>query len=279
MMLAAIRRAIVGLSMLSAFSTTTMASPLPGGRPRPTATIAPPTTPAPTLAPPATPAPSLTPYPWEVLIPANSEKYLFGAASLIQNDLIVIASGYGLLHYDTKNASQTDYRVPSQPVWDVYGAAKNDIWAVGSQESAVGKVVRFDGTSWKDVNLGFNIQPRIILRAIHGTSSSNIWVTGGSGEDPTTGSSSKTGVVLFFNGRTWTKVLDVGTHYTGTAIFARGSDVWVGLVDGTLLHSSDGFKTRRIVARVGSGDDRGVYDIWDRLLPTPRICTLAAMMD
>ncbi|KAI8848716.1 hypothetical protein BC829DRAFT_393293 [Chytridium lagenaria] len=242
-MAAIMRRVIVGLALVSSY---TMASPVPSDA--------------------SGPGPRPSPHPWEILYPGVDDGNIItvGGASLLDNDLIVMANGYKLVHYNIKNATTTVIQSPSDYMLDAWGASKKEIWAVGSMElgSTAGKVGRFNGDKWEDYALGFTIPLGVTLRAIYGTSASNIWATGGSGEMPGSGVGGKTGVVLFFNGRTWTKVIDAGIYCTGVSVFARGKDVWIGLVDGSILYSNDGFKTRSIIPYSGRGFDTGVNKMW-----------------
>ncbi|KAI8848773.1 hypothetical protein BC829DRAFT_393416 [Chytridium lagenaria] len=207
-MAAIMRRVIVGLALVSSY---TMASPVPSD---------------------ASVAPALPSYPWEILYPGVNDGNIItiGGASLIDNDLIVMANGYKLVHYNIKNATTTVIQSPSDYMYDAWGASKKEVWAVGSMELHC----------WK----------------------------GGNGEMPGNGVGGLTGVVLFFNGRTWTKVIDAGIYCTGVSVFARGKDVWIGLVDGSILYSNDGFKTRSIIPYSGRGFDTNVGckpSWWDSL--------------
>ncbi|KAI8850360.1 hypothetical protein BC829DRAFT_432060 [Chytridium lagenaria] len=161
--------------------------------------------------------------------------------------LIVIASGTGILHYNIKEGSTIQYHVPTNFVLDAWGASKNEVWAVGTNKpgSRDAQLGRFDGNQWSDVLLGFQMPISVTLRAIHGTSASNVWVAGGTGEMPGGGVGGRTFILLHFDGVRWTKVID-GTYYTGISVFARGNDVW----------------TRRIVENEGTSFDTGVQGIW-----------------
>lgn len=68
------------------------------------------------------------------------------------DDLTVVGNGGTILHFDGVSW-QTQSTTVTEDLWGVWGAAPNDLWAVGGRGRAEGQqtLLRFDGTTWRKV--------------------------------------------------------------------------------------------------------------------------------
>jgi hypothetical protein len=64
-------------------------------------------------------------------------------------------------------------------VFGLWGAAPDDLWAVGAGDDSRGIVWRYDGVSWRDANLPADV-PAIVLK-VHGQRSNEVWISCASG--------------------------------------------------------------------------------------------------
>jgi hypothetical protein len=96
---------------------------------------------------------------------------------------------------------------------DVWGAAPNDVWAVGDG----GLAFHFDGTSWTQTSLGTTAN----LVAVSGTGGHDVWVVGQSG-------------AFHFNGATWTNTLPGGVG--GDVWAVAPNDVWATNDSSNVMH-------------------------------------------
>lgn len=129
------------------------------------------------------------------------------------SDAFMVGNGGTVLRWDgssfTPMASGT-----TEDLWGVWGAAPNDVWAVGGSgfPGATATLIHYDGTSWQPVT----IPPleRADVRAffkVWGSSASDVWVVG------------QRGAVLHYDGATWEERL-VGASQDLIAVWGTGPD-------------------------------------------------------
>lgn len=111
------------------------------------------------------------------------------------NDITVVGNGGTILHYDgsgwTTQASPT-----SEDLWGVWGAASDDLWAVGGggRPGNEATLIHFDGDSWTTVSLPPLERPGVhAFYKVWGADASHVYVVG------------QRGVMLRYDGSTWTE--------------------------------------------------------------------------
>jgi hypothetical protein len=103
------------------------------------------------------------------------------------------------------------------PLYDLWGASRDDVWAVG----AAGTIVHWDGRAWSAVASPTQVE----LRGIWGSAANDVWAVGAAG------------AILRWNGQRWAPLV----HGTGVRTTLRGvagsgpSDVWLVGDGGTIL--------------------------------------------
>jgi len=160
-----------------------------------------------------------------------------------KDDVTFVGNGGTVLHFD--GASFTAQPTPTtQNLWGVWGASPDDLWSVGGDGLAAGQatLLHWDGATWSSVALPAMQKPNVNqLLKVWGTSASNVYVVGQSGE------------VMHWDGASWTEEL-VGASDDLVSLWGTGPD--------------------RIVA-VG-GRSNAIASVWDgsswkttTLAPTP----------
>lgn len=96
----------------------------------------------------------------------------------------------------------------------VWGAGKNDVWAVGDN----GMMLKYNGTMWNRVDSGTQFG----LRGIWGSASNNVYAVG------------LGGTVLRYDGQTW-KRQEAGTGNSLIGVFGVGKDVYAVGYSGSIL--------------------------------------------
>jgi hypothetical protein len=108
-------------------------------------------------------------------------------------DIFVVGNGGTVLHFD--GAAWTQQPTPtSEALWGVWGAAPNDVWAVGGRgnTSSVATLLHYDGDAWESVTLPAFQRPNVTaLFKIWGTAADNIYAVG------------RSGVILHYQGESW----------------------------------------------------------------------------
>lgn len=108
-------------------------------------------------------------------------------------DIFVVGNGGTVLHFD--GAAWTLQPTPtSEALWGVWGAAPNDVWAVGGRgnTSSVATLLHYDGDAWESVTLPAFQRPNVTaLFKIWGTAADNIYAIG------------RSGVILHYQGEAW----------------------------------------------------------------------------
>ncbi|MGE0519990.1 MAG: cytochrome P460 family protein [Candidatus Binatia bacterium] len=121
---------------------------------------------------------------WISTTPIGGDFYMSGAGGLI-------------LQYDPEGGGFTRHTTPgTETLFGIWGAAANDIWAVGGTEEnpdTSGTIWRYDGTQWTRQDLTAVREggvPRLFK--VWGRAANDVYAVGGRG------------VVLHFDGNTWT---------------------------------------------------------------------------
>jgi len=105
----------------------------------------------------------------------QGEPTLFGVWAGSATDLWTVGSAGVAIHFDGAGWSRFDTSLASaQSVW---GAADNQVWAVGRLQQGGGGIAHFDGFNWMMVPA-----PNApLLQAVHGRAADDIWAVGGNG--------------------------------------------------------------------------------------------------
>lgn len=143
------------------------------------------------------------------------------------------AVGYrAVQHWDGK--SWTSVPVPAaSDLRAVHGTAWNDVWAVGSE----GTALHWNGGGWASVQTGTNAT----LRGVWGSTASDVWALGTCSLVPGTirdcdSQAGSDAVIVHWDGRVWSRVAS-GTRAWLNAVWGRSArDVWSVGVSGTILH-------------------------------------------
>lgn len=160
------------------------------------------------------------------------------------DDVTIVGNGGTVLHFDgarwTRQTTPTD-----QNLWGVWGAAPDDLWAVGGAGRAAGQatLLHYDGTAWTRVELPPLERPQVYaLFKVWGTAADDVYVVG------------QRGLLLHWDGRVWTE-RGVGTSEDLIAIWgvARDRVVVVGGRANGVIVTWDGtdWRTRSIAPLPG----------------------------
>lgn len=212
---------------------------------------------------------------WEK--PATYPIGVLRSVACLAPDLIIALGDHGIL----EGAGSTWRVVRFAPVFEnslskVWGSSAADVWAVGSDNTHLGRVLKRDATGWRDVQI-----PAVgTLHSVHGTASDDVWAVGEDGKvvhfDGATWSLVDTGVLedfydvlaisrndvwivgrnaltLHWNGAAWTRVPNPATSfYSLQAVAATGpSDVWA--VGNGIIMSWNGSTWTILDSQVTSG--------------------------
>jgi hypothetical protein len=115
----------------------------------------------------------------------------------------------------------------------VWGNAANDIWAVGFSFSG-SQIWHYDGTSWAHVPV-----PSFVgeLSGVWGFCASDVWAVGEELPPGGFGVDDEVGIVLHFDGQTWSRfALGTTVKPLLTVSGVSSEDLWVGGTNGTMLH-------------------------------------------
>ena len=89
-------------------------------------------------------------------------------------DVFFTGSGGTILRY--RNAAFERMTTPrSGIIFGLWGAAPDDLWAVGSGDDGHGIVWRYDGTTWHDVDMPPAL-PNLVLK-VHGQRADDVWIS------------------------------------------------------------------------------------------------------
>lgn len=169
------------------------------------------------------------------------------------DDVFVVGYEGVVLHYD--GAAWTLMDTPTdQDLWGIWGAAPDDLWAVGgtARDPSVGQptLLHYDGASWTEATVPALTPPDVTaLFKIWGSSASDVYAVGVGG------------AVIHYDGTAWTE-LAVGARGGFSAVWGTGPDNVVIVGGQTSPHLShwDGTEWRS-VALTGLP---GVSGVWTR---------------
>ena len=108
-----------------------------------------------------------------------------------------------VIHWDGSAWTRQELETPTdQDLWGVWGAAPDDLWAVGGNGRAEGQatILRYDGTTWRTVPVPDLERSNVwAFFKVWGTGADDVWIVG------------QRGAVLQWNGTDFTEHL-VGTR-------------------------------------------------------------------
>jgi hypothetical protein len=132
----------------------------------------------------------------------------------------------------------------------IWGSSPNDVYTVGHNDQAFGKMWHFDGNRWSDVKLstgqGGIIEGFIDLSAVSGFASNDVWAAGGriqSNYHPPP-DFFESGLVIHYDGVRWAEAALPPQGFLISIWGTSKSDLWVGGEDGVVTHF-DGSTWRR----------------------------------
>jgi photosystem II stability/assembly factor-like uncharacterized protein len=100
----------------------------------------------------------------------------------------------------------------SDPLWGVWAAAPNDLWAVGGDPFEMSsQLLHYDGSEWTRFELPPLDRPAGTLFKVWGSSSDSVWVVGDAG------------IILHWDGSAWTQQL-AGTASDLISLWGTGPD-------------------------------------------------------
>ena len=109
------------------------------------------------------------------------------------SDIFVVGDAGPALHFD--GSAWTLQPTPTtEALWGVWGAAPDDVWAVGGRgnASSVATLLHYDGDAWASVPLPEFQRPNVTaLFKIWGTAADNVYAVG------------RSGVILHYQGESW----------------------------------------------------------------------------
>ncbi len=112
---------------------------------------------------------------------------------------------------------------------DMYAVDSKNIWIVGHNSNALGKMYHYDGSGWTRQNLNFGVT--FDLEAVTGFGKDNIWAVGMKWPQ----ASPQLGFIIHYNGSQWLEVNGPEMNRLECVWGSGPSDVWFGGLDGTLL--------------------------------------------
>lgn len=129
------------------------------------------------------------------------------------DDIFMVGDDGAIVHWDgrafTRQTSPTD-----QALWGVWGAARDDVYAVGGDPFPGGAptVLHYDGAAWSTVDLPDLTRANVFaFFKVWGSGPSDVWVVG------------QRGAVLHWDGSAWTEVL-IGTGEDLISVWGTGPD-------------------------------------------------------
>jgi hypothetical protein len=117
-------------------------------------------------------------------------------------------------------------------MYHVWGFSERDVYIGGDTPSYPGKLWHFNGTKWEPVKLhadeGGPLTHVGDISDLHGTPDGTLYATGYTG--------SLDAFMIRFNGSSWRDVSPASTRPLQSVFISDASNVWVGGINGTLLH-------------------------------------------
>ena len=145
-----------------------------------------------------------------------------------------------ILHYNGTSWSSALERQQIGLLFGVWGGSASDVWVLGDIVPAL----HYDGTKWSESG---SVTPTIF--GMWGNSSSDIWAVGYS---PGPG-----GIIVHYNGATWSSVSAVTTQGLSGVWGTSASDVWAAGANGVIVHY-DGTSW----SSVTSPTSQGLVSLW-----------------
>ncbi|MBX5480468.1 MAG: hypothetical protein IRZ16_01275 [Myxococcaceae bacterium] len=131
---------------------------------------------------------------WTEVDPGVDVPLLNWVHAFSPNDVWIAGNAGTLLHFDGQNWTKAT-PLTDQPLWGIWGAAPDDVWAVGGSGFSSGSalLLHYDGTTWtpKDVP-PLSRENVFAFYKVWGTSAQDVFVVG------------QDGVVIHFDGTGWT---------------------------------------------------------------------------
>ncbi|MCA9574531.1 MAG: hypothetical protein R3B40_10105 [Polyangiales bacterium] len=129
------------------------------------------------------------------------------------DDLFVVGNSGTVLHFDGDTWERNDTPT-TEALWGVWGAAPDDVWAVGGagRAGSTPVLLHYDGLSWRSVDPPTFGRPGVTaLYKVWGTAADNVYAVG------------RAGVILHYDGDTWSEEAS-GTGDDLIALHGSGPD-------------------------------------------------------
>jgi hypothetical protein len=223
--------------------------------------------------------------PWciETIFPVTDRQVIGSIWSSGPNDTLVVgdkptspdgstSSGF-IFHWNGCSWSQSPLPSPEPGLSGIWGAASDDVWAVGVSN---GTALNWDGTYWSNVPIGANVG----LSSVSGTGPDDVWATGGyhwngsnwslpggpvvagdvwaGGPNNVWGTAGQ-GNVVHWDGTAWTKMQAVKFPEFGlSAIWADATTAWAVGEGDQIVHFMNGAWTQ---VQDPTGSSEGFLDV------------------
>lgn len=141
-------------------------------------------------------------------VPLINWGYGFGS-----NDIMFVGNGGTALHYDGSSFTKLDTPT-DQDLWGVWGAAPDDMWAVGGRGQAENQatILHYDGTAWTKSSTPTLSRPNVFAYfKVWGTGSDNVYVVG------------QRGALVHWDGAAWSEI-ESGTAEDLISLWGTGPD-------------------------------------------------------
>ena len=127
-------------------------------------------------------------------------------------------------------------------MYDIWGSSPNDVYVVGHNDRGYGKMFRFDGNKWKEVDLGEIFKGGIDLKSIIGFAKNDVWAVGDRIYDnpnrpPNFLDSS---LIIRFNGINWIEYKVTNGRALRSIMGIMPNELWACGNGGTIWHYTEG---------------------------------------
>jgi len=129
------------------------------------------------------------------------------------SDITTVGADGTILHYDG-SAWTAQTTTTTEDLWGVWGAAPDDLWAVGGRGRAEGQqtILHYDGQSWTKIKTPALTRPNVFaFFKVWGSAADDVYVVG------------QRGAVLHYDGQAWTEQL-VGTSEDLVSVWGTSKD-------------------------------------------------------
>jgi hypothetical protein len=128
---------------------------------------------------------------------------------------------------------------------DMWGSGPDDVWLSGEfrKDNARPAIFHWDGRGWSLAFAGAAgaAGQTASISALWGSGPNDVWAVGGATKKDPLGAEVKSGLILHWDGITWTAVESGTEHYLNDIAGSGPSDIWIVGSDGTVLR----YKSRR----------------------------------